>query len=323
MLQLASYYGFPDLEDHCRNLASRFIDVANVLALFDTAIELGEDRIVEQSLEFIKINATATISQPSWLTLCQLGVEKVLALDVIDCSECFLFDRTLDWIAHNCHNDKEKERVLLSGFLPRIRLTQLSVKDLLEKVKPLVSSTQVHFAEYVDALEYKLSPMHYTGDAEFCRSRKPYHLGRISLNVPASALDGWELVLEQDARIPLDEEKLRSLSSNAHTYICMGERLRGASTLAVIAVGHLDVALRRSSSLQHFFPDGSIYWCNAPQQLFGFAPSPDQRTPMDMSPAERDRKVMWHVSSSSSSNIAGSPLLEFGDGKRTRFIYVR
>lgn len=312
VLQLAVYYCFADLEEHCRTLASSFIDSPNVVSLLDSAIDIGEDGIVQQALEYISVHATATISQPSWLTLCKTGVEKVLALTVMDCGECLLYDRTIDWIQHNSESDKENEKALLAAFLPRIRLPQLTVKDLLEKVKPIVNSTQVHFSEYVEALEYKLSPQHFFSapgvtppNAQVFRSREPTLLGRISLNVPVAFLDGWTTIVEQDARIPLDEERIRSIHPSAVTFICVGERVRNSQQISVIAVGNVEVALRKSANVQHFFQDGSVYWCNAPTQLFGFSPTPDQRNAMDMNPVERDRKLMWNLTTASPNTPEG------------------
>ncbi|CUG88140.1 Hypothetical protein, putative [Bodo saltans] len=345
VLQLANYYAFPDLEEHCRTLASSFIDNPNVVSLLDSAIEIGEESIIDLALAYISVNAITTISQPSWLTLCKMGVEKVLALDELDCAECLLYDRTMDWIQHNSEGDAANEKSLLAAFLPRIRLPQLSVKDLLEKVKPTVNTLQVHFQEYVEALEYKLCPQHFFSspsasppNAQSFRSRKPTYLGKITLNtVPVSFLDGWTLVVEQDARMALDEEKLRGIHPSAVTYVCVGERVRGTQHISVIAVGHVEVALRRSNNVQHFFQDGSVYWCNAPTQLFGFSPTPDQRTSMDMNPIERDKKLMWNlgapgtVGGSAISNAAATSG-DSGFGRtpfttspelKLRFVYVK
>lgn len=332
VLRLALFYGFPDLEDHCRTLATGFIDAPNVVSLLDAAIDIGEDAIVSQALEYMQEHATTTVTQPSWLTLCKAGVEHVLRLKTMDCSECLLYDRTMDWIQHNCEDNEENEKSLLATFLPLIRLPQLSVQDLLEKVKPVVTSRQVHFTEYVEALEYKLCPQHFfpspsvvpPNELSF-RSRTPTLVGKISQNVSISFLDGWTVLVEQDSRLPLDEEKIRAIHPSAVTYICAGERVRGANTIALIGIGRVDVAVRKSSSQQHFFADDSIYWVNLSGSTFGFSATPDQRSALDLNPVGREKRFMWTLQAAGAnvSAAATGGAFGFSPENKVRFLCVR
>lgn len=344
VLKLANFYGFPDLEEHCRTLALSFIDEPNVVSLLDSAIDIGEEEIVAQALKFVQMNPTATIGHPSWLTLCKTGVEQVLGLRELNCGECLLFDRTLDWIMHNAevggsdpNAETESRNALLSCLLPNIRLPQMSVKDLLEKVRPLVSSTKVHFQEYVHALEYKLSPQTFFSDRgpQFC-PREPSYLGKIVQKVPYSYLDGWTQLVEVDASLSLPEDTFRDINQYSTTYICVGERLRNTNVIALMAVGNIDIALRRSTNQAQFFPDGAVYWCNSSlQNVFGFASAPDQRPGQDLPASERDRKLTWPLSkkpfgvaSSASTGDSQPPQpaeawLSGGSNQRVRFICVK
>ena len=343
VLKLANFYGFPDLEEHCRTLALSFIDEPNVVSLLDSAIEIGEEEIVAQSLKFIQMNPGATVGHPSWLTLCKTGVEQVLSLKELNCGECLLFDRTMDWIVHNAevggsdpNAELESRNALLSCLLPHIRLPQMSVKDLLEKVRPLVSTTKVHFQEYVHALEYKLSPQTFFSDRgiQFC-PREPSFLGKIVQKVPYVYLDGWMQLVEVDACLPLPEDTFRDINQFSTTYICVGERSRNSNVISLMAVGNIDIALRKSTNQAQFFPDGAIYWCNSTlQNVFGFASVPDQRPGQDLPASERDKKLMWPLSKKSLVAVSGSASgqeppqpaeawLSGGSNQRVRFICVK
>lgn len=294
VLKLAACYDFPDLVEHCRELARGFIDSPNVLSLLNAAIELGEEEIVNKSLKYLENHAVETIQQASWLTLCKTGVEHVLSLQVMDVSESLLFDRTLDWIDHNCEAEEDK-KALLATFLPHIRFPQMTTRVLLDKVKPLVQATKVHHTEYVEALEFKLCPEHYGNNRQSrFRARIPSIVGKIAQDIPITFLEGWEKVVEQDAMMPLRDDWAFGVSTFSTTYICMGQRRRGSDVISICAIGNVDVAIRRGTAATHFYQDGSIYWCNsAVQNCFGFSPTPDQRVTFDVMPSERERKLFW------------------------------
>ena len=319
VLQLAGFYVFSDLEKHCRDLAMSFIDVNNAFILLNSAVENGEEDIVTKCLEFLKSNLAEAIDSPSWLKLCNSGIHDILSQQQMDVSEFVLFTRTCEWI--DDHAENEQHRVaLMTSLLPRIRLSQLTVPELLNNVKPVVNGYGVQQKEYVEALEYKLAPEHFRNAKSVDRlcPRVPTLHQRIVQNVNRRFLNGWRCICELEAGAKLPNTFLQEVSIYSTSYIAVGESC--GQTINLMAVGSVDVALRKARSHTPTpLQDGSIYWFNVSQGIsavFGFSPTADQRVTFDVTPSERDRKLLWEVAETD------QPLINTTLGV-TRFIYVK
>jgi hypothetical protein len=321
VMKLAGFYIFPDLEKHCRDLAMGFIDVSNVFILLNSALDNGEDAIVERCLDYLKSHIAEAIETPSWFALCSTGVQDVLSQQQMDISEFILFQRTCEWIEH--HATDEQHRVaLLTSFLPRIRLSQLTVQELLNHVKPIVNGYGVQQREYVESLEFKLAPEHFRTSKTLDRlcPRLPTYCGKIVQNVNRRFLTGWRCVVELDASKPLPIQVLQEINLHSTTYIAFGESV--GQNISIMAVGNVDVALRKARShtvtpLQ----DGAVFWFNGGAgltNLFGFSPTSDQRVTYDVSQSERDRKLFWEVT----DQVSEVTNQTSGIGV-TRFLYVK
>ena len=290
VLHCAAFYGFEDLQDHCRRLAVEFIDVENVLVLLDAALENGQTEIVDECVSFWEQNASEVVVEPAWTRLRLEGVEQLLAHAVVDCGEALLFDRTVAWLRRNVSSAiaaapeapknvasgdaaadgdtqvatapsalSDADRDICERLLSPIRFSQMSVHELLGDVKAVINAVAPkHFAKYVTALEYKLSPKHFDANPDVAlQPRVPSILGRFARQVPAAFLAGWTRLVEVEGLLPLEPNVFASVPPSA-VYVCVGQRQ--GDKLEFVAVGHIALALKKMP-VQQLVEDEKLYWC--------------------------------------------------------------
>jgi hypothetical protein len=313
VLQMANFYGFGDLEEECRSLAINFVDVDNVLPLLDTSMVLNEESVTEKCCNFIAHNAAVIIMLPGWLRISEAAVDKVLRSASLDCSEFRLFNRVVAWVEHALGQDHEKRAECLGHFLPHIRFPLMSVEELLYKVKPLMTSGDIPYCTYIEALEFKLSRAYFEHVLkDSFQPRIPSNLGKIVCDLPMSTLDGWTKIIEENGAVALSTDV--STLCTGFTYIAVGERMVDCAYACVCAVGHVAHATAKTTCVTAATQDGLIFWHNFFPSAFGFAPSARGfLAPMDTTLPE-DRKMSWSYGQRGNGN---------GAIPKIRFVYAK
>lgn len=165
VLRIARFYAYDDLELHCRSLAIDFIDARNCLTLLDAALRMGEADIELSALRYLSRNLCDAIADDeTWCNVSMTAVERVLSLEVLDCSEDWLLQRLMRWVerqpapvvtaaADRTPSNKlggggsplrptaagAQRFMLFLSLLPKIRFPQLSNDRLVHSVKTIVS----------------------------------------------------------------------------------------------------------------------------------------------------------------------------------------
>ena len=189
VLRAADYCQFDDLVHECRQLAIRFVDAENLVALLRTALHFGEDSVTHACLAFWASHPTEVMGTLGWNKATTDAMCKLLSHPEVHCNEDTILASALQWLrrrrvadppgvssddassidAEAYSSDEGVEshdtaRELVERVVGCIRLGQLTTACLLDLIKPLVENHDVLRGQYMGALEYLLDPDRVTFD---------------------------------------------------------------------------------------------------------------------------------------------------------------
>lgn len=129
ILGLAHQYVFPTLESAVSDYLKAVFSVRTVCLVYDTAALYHLSNLSEAALEFMDGHAVEILVQESFLGLSEAAVRTVISRDSFCADEVDIFRAVARWAQAN----PEQE---VRGILGEIRLSLLSITDILRVVRP-------------------------------------------------------------------------------------------------------------------------------------------------------------------------------------------
>ncbi|XP_002132364.3 BTB/POZ domain-containing protein 9-like [Drosophila pseudoobscura] len=152
VLDLAHLYGLQVVETGVDKYLQQNLSVSNVCTILDVARRNNLNQRAEECLDFIDNNGSDIVKHDSFAQLSKESLEELLRRDKFAAPEIDIFRAVCKW---RDNHPSEDFKTLLS----LVRLTALSVKQLLREVRP----TGLFEPEKIlDAIDFKLNKFNFS-----------------------------------------------------------------------------------------------------------------------------------------------------------------
>jgi BTB/POZ domain-containing protein 9 len=129
ILSLAHQYGFPDLEAAISDYLKAVLSIGSVCLIYDTSALFHLDTLAHSCLVFMDRHAVEILTHESFTSLSESSVREIISRDSFCAEEVQIFRAVSVWAAGNPEAEYSK-------VLKEIRLSLLSIQDLLKVVRP-------------------------------------------------------------------------------------------------------------------------------------------------------------------------------------------
>lgn len=129
ILGLAHLYGFQDLETAISEYLKAVLSVRTVCLIYDTASLYQLSALTTAALVFMDRHALEVLTSDSFLGLSEAALQQIISRDSFCATEVDIFIAVSKWSAANPALD-------VRPILPEIRLSLLTINDLLKVVRP-------------------------------------------------------------------------------------------------------------------------------------------------------------------------------------------
>nr|XP_039249547.1 BTB/POZ domain-containing protein 9-like [Styela clava] len=141
VLALSNKYGFSALEKSISNFLLKTISIGNACEIYEVATLYSLDDLKEAAAEFIDRNAVDILNNDAFLTLSLEAVTSIIKRDSFCASERAIFKAVEAWWEQNdlpseTEIEKTKKETLRKELLGGVRLSLMSIQELLHTVRP-------------------------------------------------------------------------------------------------------------------------------------------------------------------------------------------
>ncbi|XP_013386966.1 BTB/POZ domain-containing protein 9-like isoform X2 [Lingula anatina] len=204
VLGLAHQYGFVEMEKAISEYLKAVLNTKNVCLIYDIASMYSLRTLSDTCFHYMDRNAQDIINSEAFLCLSESALCEMLARDSFCAPEVEIFNAVCLWYEKNPNCD-------IAKIMKNIRLTLMSLQDLLNKVRPkeLVSADAI-----LDAIKFKTEKrdmeLHYRGFLTLNENIATMRHGAklVRGEMKAALLDGDTLNYDLDrgfSRHPIDD----------------------------------------------------------------------------------------------------------------------
>ncbi|XP_035736604.1 BTB/POZ domain-containing protein 9-like [Vespa mandarinia] len=156
ILGLAHQYGFVELENAISDYLKKILSIKNFCVIFDAARLYQMEFLKKWCYQYVNKHAAEIIHQDSFLQLSPIALNELISRDSFYAPEIDIFLAVQEWIKANPNVDAKE-------ILAQVRLSLISLTDLLNVVRPtrLVSSEAI--LDAITAIMDKSSELAYRG----------------------------------------------------------------------------------------------------------------------------------------------------------------